>query len=168
MRTISKKSKIIIAGVAAATLGTSGVAYAYWTTGGSGTGSAATSAGSTNQLILVDASTVTPSNMAPGVTTGGGISVVVKNNHATESYHVASVTASFASVDPVTGPNIDATHPCDTSDYDLNTPIMTNGAIDLVHGTTAAFSGASLYFHNKGTNQDGCKGATVHLSFAIA
>jgi hypothetical protein len=165
MRTLSKKQTIVVSGVAAAALATSGVAYAYWTTGGEGTGTATTSSGSDNQLILVDASTVTPSDIAPGVTTGGDISVVVKNNHGTESYHVAAVDVSINSV---TGPNITVATPCDATDYTMAGTHMTDGATDLAAGATSPFTGASIYFNDKATNQDGCKGATVHFDFAIS
>ena len=30
------------------------------------------------------------------------------------------------------------------------------------------FTGATIQFNNKATNQDGCKGATVNLAYAIA
>jgi len=183
MRTLSKKQKAIVGGVAVAVLGTSGVAYAYWTTGGSGTGTASTIAGAANQLALIDADTATPSDMAPGIAPGA-ISVVVKNTSPTSNYHVASVKVSIASVE---APAADATHPCGKGDYKfLDTSAatvagtgnvtMTNGAADLTvadgddnTGTDqSAFSGVKIGFNNTASNQDGCKGATVHLQFDLA
>ena len=45
-----------------------------------------------------------------------------------------------------------------------NIPIMTVGS-DIAAGATAPFTGATLGFNDKVTNQDACKGATVNLSY---
>ena len=57
---------------------------------------------------------------------------------------------------------------CTAADYTLSTPTMTNGAGDLAQNATATFTGATLGFNNTASNQDGCKGATVNLSYAVS
>jgi len=39
---------------------------------------------------------------------------------------------------------------------------------DIAAGATVTFSGATIQFNNKASNQDGCKGATVNLAYAAS
>jgi hypothetical protein len=158
MRKFSIKQKVAAGlGAGAIVLAGGGVAFAFWSTSGTGTGSATTSAGASNLTVT---QTAAPTDLAPGVA-AGPIAVDVTNN-ATNNARVAQVVVSIASVTPV-GTNV-----CDASDYTLSNATMTNGAGDLVHGATAHFSGATLGFNNKLTNQDGCQNATVNLSYAAS
>jgi len=152
MRKLNKKIAAIAAG--AIVVSTGGGAYAYWSTSGSGAGSASTSAGAAS-LVLVQTSTI--SNMYPG-DVAQTISGTVTNTAANSAY-VVSVTASIASVTPVVAGT------CDASDYTLASPVMTVGR-DVAASTAVIFTGATLKFNNKATNQDGCKGATVNLAYA--
>ena len=157
MSKLNKKLAIAAAAVAVVAIG-GGTAYAYWSTTGSGSGTASTSAGASNLTIT---QTAAPTNLAPGVA-AGAITGTVTNN-ATNSAYVNSVTVSIAGV---TGPNITLSTPCDASDYTLANPTM-SVATDLATGASANFSGASLAFNDKTTsNQDGCKSATVNLSYS--
>jgi hypothetical protein len=158
MRKFSIKQKVAAGlGAGAIVLAGGGVAFAFWSTSGSGTGTATTATATSNLLVT---QTSAPTDLAPGVA-AEGISVDVQNN-ATNNATVAQVIVSIASVTPV-GAGV-----CDKSDYDLSNATMTNGAADLAHGAVAHFSGATLGFHNKATNQDGCQGATVNLSYAVS
>lgn len=156
MRNLSKKSTALIAGAALIGVIGSGAAYAYWSTSGSGTGSATTSAGAAS-LVVTQASA--PTNMAPGVA-AGPITVTVQNSAANSAY-VAQVVVSIASVTGGAGS-------CSAADYDLTGATMTDVAGDLATTASATFSGATLGFHNSLANQDGCKGATVHLAYAVS
>jgi hypothetical protein len=153
MRKLSKKAKFAVAGVTIAAVVGGGTAYAFWSTTGSGTGSAATSTGASN-LTVTQTSVI--SGLAPGVA-AQTISGTVTNN-ATNNAYVNTVTASIASVTGGAGS-------CDASDYTLANPVMTV-ASDLAPGGSTGFTGATLAFNNKATNQDGCKGATVNLAYA--
>jgi hypothetical protein len=150
-----RKKKIIIAAAATLVIG-AGSAFAYWTTTGSGSGSATTSAGASNLAI---AQTSTIANMYPG-DSAQTISGTVTNN-ASNSAYVNSVTVSIASVTQASG----AGGTCDASDYTLASPTMSVAA-DVAAGGSANFTGATIKFNNKASNQDGCKGATVNLSYA--
>ncbi|MET9316183.1 hypothetical protein ABZX12_30565 [Kribbella sp. NPDC003505] len=146
-----RKKKILITTAAVLAIG-AGSAFAYWSTTGSGSGTGTTSAGASN-LTITQTSEI--SNMFPG-DTAQAITGTVKNN-ATNSAYVNTVTVSIASVT--------ATGTCDASDYTLASPVMTVGQ-DVAAGGTVPFTGATIKFNNKATNQDGCKGATVNLSYA--
>jgi hypothetical protein len=178
MRKLSKKQTALVAGVTLAALGTSGVAYAYWSTSGNGTGTASTTAG-TASLTLTQLSA--PTNLAPGVA-AGAVSVRVENDAVNNAY-VAKVIVSISSVTDAADAAIVG---CDATDYALTatgagatqvgaTVQMTDGAGDLAKsdGTAGSgadqktFAGASLGFVNKPlTLQDACKNAVVHLGYA--
>jgi hypothetical protein len=146
------KKKIILAAAAVVVIG-AGSAFAYWSTTGSGSGTGSTSAGASSLTV---AQTTVFDAFYPG-DLAQGISGTVKNN-ATNSAYVASVTVSISSVTGGAGV-------CDLTDYTLASPVIPVG-VDVAAGATQTFSGATLKFNNKVTNQDGCKGATVHLAYA--
>jgi hypothetical protein len=154
---MNTKRTVVATTVAFLLIGGGTAAFAYWSTSGSGTGSAATSAGAANLLVT---QTAAPTNLAPGVA-AGGISVDVKNQAANDVV-VNQVVVSIASVTGGAGA-------CSAADYTLTNPVMTNGAGALAAGATVAFSGATLGFNNDPLNsQDGCKGASVNLAYAVS
>lgn len=158
MRTFTKKQKVAAAFAAAMVAG-SGTAYAYWSTTGSGTGTAATSAGAANLTVT---QTAAPTNLYPGAA-AGAITGTVRNNAENAAY-VTQVMASIASVTKAANAPAGT---CDASDYVLSNAAMAVGK-DLASGATEAFSGATLAFNNKTSNQDACKGATVNLAYAAS
>jgi hypothetical protein len=151
------KKKALVAGIATVVVvGGASAALAYWTTSGSGDGTASTSAGAAN-LTVTQVSA--PSNMAPGVA-AGGVSVKVTNGQP-NTVQIDSVTVSIQSVTGGAGS-------CDPTDYTLSNATMTNGAGELTAAGFSTFSGATLGFNDKPTtNQDGCKGATVNLHYVV-
>jgi hypothetical protein len=82
-------------------------------------------------------------------------------NHGAESTHITAVDVEIASITPRSNPSAGA---CGISDYQLIAARMRVGRT-LEPGGSTGFSGASIGFHNKLTNQDGCKGATIHLLY---
>ena len=146
-----------VASIAAVSLLAAVGAYAYWTNGGAGAGTSATG---TNAAITVT-QTTTPSGLYPG---GPTAALAGKfNNTNAGPVRVNQVSATIASV---SGPNIDATHPCAASNYHLNGfPVTVNA--DVPSGTAQGnWSGASIQLLESGTNQDGCKDATVTLTYS--
>ena len=158
MRKPTKKTTAIM--VAAVTvLAGGGAAFAYWTAGGSGTGTGATAASSSN-VTVVQTSTVTA--MQPGDTAQ---TLTGKfNNPNTGPAYVGTVTASIASVDKDAGA---VAGTCDATDYTLANAAMTVNA-DVPADDTGAWSGATVKFNNKASNQNQCKGATVNLAYAVS
>jgi hypothetical protein len=152
MRLHAKKIAAATAGTALA-LAASGIAFAYWTGTGSGSGSAASADGAPD-LTITQTSTLTPIYPGGVAQTLGG---TVKNK-STASAYVATVTAAITAV----------TAGCSASDYTLATPAMTVGQ-DIAGGATVPFSGATIAFNNKpDTNQDGCKSATVTITYSAS
>jgi hypothetical protein len=158
----ARNSKKRIAAVAIITLilvgGGGAATYAYWSAGGTGSGTATT--GTSNAITAVQTSTV--ANLAPG-SAAQDLSGNFTNTNSGPVY-VTSVTASIASVTkgglPITG--------CDATDYTLGNATMTVGASVPAGTTQGAWTGATIAFNNKLTNQDACKGALVTLSYAVS
>ena len=142
------------------TLVVAGSAFAYWTAGGSGTGSAGVAAG---QSALSANQTTTLTAMFPGDTAqviSGNF-----NNSNTGPVHVNTVTASIASV--VKASNAVA-GTCDATDFELAFAVMTVNKEIPVGTGVSSWTGAAIRFNNKSVNQDACKGATVNLAYEIA
>ena len=156
---LNKKRVIIGATVATLALSTGGVAYAYWTTTGSGTGSASTSAGATAQVTFSQTLAQTDLALFPGQapqTISGTVT-----NPGPQSVYVNTVSATIASV---TAPAATLALPCTSADYNIAGAPM-SVATNLAAAGTKAFSGQTIEFVNTASNQDGCKGATVNLTF---
>jgi hypothetical protein len=157
MRKFTKKTVAVLATTAVLFSG-AGVAYAFWTAGGSGSGTAST--GSNVPITAVQTSVI--ANLRPG-DTAQTLSGKFDNSNASP-VRVATVTASIASVF-VGGV---AAVGCDATDYTLANAVMTVG-VEIPAGTAqGAWTGATIKFNNKATNQDACKGATVNLTYAIS
>lgn len=136
-------------------------AYAYWTAGGSGTGSAS-AAGA--QAALTVTQTTTLAAMYPGDSPQTITGSITNTNDG--PIRVNAVTVSISGVTKAVGaPAGD----CDATDFTLADAAMAVNA-EMAKGTTAdAFTGATIQFNNKAsTNQNGCKGATVNLAYAIS
>jgi ABC-type spermidine/putrescine transport system permease subunit II len=157
MRKNSKKTAAAAA-TAVVLLSGAGVAYAFWSAGGSGTGTATTS---TNVPI-----TAVQTSVVSGLQPGGAAQTLSGNftNGNTSPVYVSSVTASISSVTI----NGEVAVGCDATDYTIANAAMTVGA-EVPAGTAkGAWTGATITFNNKATNQDACKGATVNLAYAIS
>jgi hypothetical protein len=158
MRKFTKKTLAV--STAAALLLGGGAAYAYWTAGGSGTGTAAT--GTSTPIVAVQ--TTAPVNMRPG-DTAQALSGNFTNADANGPVYVTSVTASITSV---TGGGSVGPYVCSADDYTLATPVMTVNAQVPTGTAQGAWTGATIKFNNSSTvNQDNCKGATVNLTYTI-
>ena len=158
MRKPTKKSTAII--VAAVTvLAGGGAAFAYWTAGGSGTGSAATSEGS-QDVTVVQTSTVNAMQPGDSAQTLSG----TFNNPNSGPAYVGTVTAAIDSVTKADG----VTGTCNATDYTLAGAAMTVNA-EVPANDTGTWSGATIKFNNKaGVNQHACKGATVNLTYTVS
>ncbi|HMH58847.1 MAG TPA: hypothetical protein VK537_06675 [Galbitalea sp.] len=158
MRKISKRKVAATIAITAILIGGGGAAaIAYWSAGGTGSGTALT--GTSTAISAVQTSTVT--SIVPGSaaqTLSGNF-----NNPGTSPAWVTSVTASIGSVTLV------GTGTCDATDYTLTGAAMTVGA-EVASGTgKGAWTGATIAFNDKAaTNQDACKGATVHIVYTVS
>ena len=142
---VTKKRVVIGGTVAALVLGTTGVAYAYFTTTGTGTGTAAV--GTSTGVTLA---ATTTGALTPGGTTGD-VTFTVSNSASgpqrITTVHLAGVTASNPSCDVSAFSMADVTQ-------NFDAPV---GASTLpVHGV--------LQMADNGLNQDACKGVALTLS----
>ena len=158
MHRFSKKTTLIAAGTAFLVVAGTGVAYAYWTAGGSGTGSGAT--GTSADITVVQTTTVTA--MGPGVA-AQPLSGTFNNGNSGPVF-VAAVTASIASV--FQGGVVAVA--CSAADYTLTNPVMTVGVSVPAGDAQGTWSGATIAFNNTTANQNACKGATVNLAYAVS
>jgi hypothetical protein len=157
---MARFTKRKIAAVTGVLLLGGGAAYAYWTSTGSGTGSASTQA-SVSALTVNQTSTIT--NMGPG-DSPQTLSGTFNNTNSGPAY-VGTVTASIASVTKAASA---VAGTCDATDYTLASAAMTVNAQVPAGSAQGTWSGATLKFNNKATNQDQCKGATVNLAYTIS
>ena len=138
----------------------SGVALAYWTATGAGTGTAAAAAG-TSALVVKQTTVVT--NLHPGdsaQTISGNF-----DNPNSGPVYVTTVTASISSVTKAGGAPAGT---CDATDFTLAAATATVNAEIPAGNAQGAWSGPAIKFNDKaGTNQDACKGATVNFSYSI-
>ncbi len=156
----NRKRAIVLATGAVLVLLGSAAAFAYWTVGGSGTGTADT--GTTTDITVVQTSVLT--DMYPGdsaQTLSGNF-----NNGNTGPVYVGTVTASIASVTKDPGASVGV---CDASDYILANAAMTVNAEVPAGNAQGSWTGATIKFRNKSSgSQDECKLATVNLAYAIS
>jgi len=83
-------------------------------------------------------------------------------NHGPDSTFITAISVEVVGVQRAAG---SAKGRCDASDYRLHDIRMPVGVTLEPLGGSAEFSGASIGFHNKSTNQDACQGATVQLRY---
>lgn len=167
MRKISKK-QLIVGGVAAAVIAAgTGTALAYWSTTGSGTGSATTTSGVSNSLAFT---TSTINAMYPG-DSAQNFKVTVQNTDANQSEYVTSVKA-YLTVTPTSGNTCDATNYLldGHSDTSVSAPVtLAWTAQELAKGASASTDSTdTIQFHNTTSNQDGCKDAAVTINYVAS
>jgi hypothetical protein len=156
MKHTKRRIGIIATSVAAVLIG-GGVAVAFWTTSGNGTGSAAV--GTTGTVTIAQTNTV--GGLYPGgpaqalqfsVTNNGSSPVVVSN-----------VTVA---IDPATS---NFTGTCTAGDFALTQGSATGQPVNPGAGnavTQAVWGGGwSTAMLDSGSNQNDCKGATVGLKY---
>jgi hypothetical protein len=157
VRKVGKKAIVVLAVTGVIAIG--GAAFAFWTAGGTGTGTVAV--GTNTPITVNQTSTVT--GIAPGVAAqplSGNFT-----NANTSTVHVATVTVTVTSTDkPLNTPNPG----CTAADFTIVGGTMAVNA-DVVVGTnTGAWTGATIAFNNTAINQDACKGAVVKLAYVAA
>ena len=149
---------VVVAGTCALIGG--GVAVAYWTTGGAGTGTVVTSTGVAD--VTVNQTSVL-TDLYPG-DSAQSLSGDFDNTNDGPVY-VGTVTASISSVTKAVGAPAGT---CDATDYTLAGAAMTVDAQVPVGLGVGSWTGATIKFNDKATNQDACKGATVTLAYTIS
>jgi hypothetical protein len=150
-----------------AVLAMAGAAIAYFTSSGSGNGSA--SVGKSTGYVVTDTST--PVKLYPG-TGSFGISGTI-NNPGSANQGLGSLTVTITAPTGMTNPG-DPTHPCSANDFaltgssgwvasgDTATYTYPSGN-ELNSGVTVGFpAGLSISMVDQSYNQDNCQGAKVN------
>jgi len=161
MRLSKKLAIAAVSTVAAVSVATA--AFAYWTSTGSGTGSA--TAG-TSSPWKVTSDSATGGLLTPGGPTDS-IAYHVKNDNSGVQ-HLNNVAISVSSI--TKGGNAVDPGDCSASDFQVGGEAVgtlhndASHAGDIASGATVDGS-VSLQMANGSGNQDGCKGVTVNLAF---
>ena len=93
--------------------------------------------------------------LAPGAAAQALSGTVTNPN--TGTVHVTSVTATLTSI-------VGTPAGCSIADYVINNPVAAVN-LDVADGASTTWSGPTIAMLNSGSNQDGCKGATVNVSY---
>jgi hypothetical protein len=130
-------------------------AYAYWTQGGSGTGTA--TAGTTSSI------TVNQTSTAAGLYPGGPAATLSGNfdNPNASAVQISSITAVVSSI---TNGATDGSKPtCTPADFSIGGSV---GPTTVPSGTgVGSWSGLTIQLLNTTANQDNCKGATANIAY---
>lgn len=146
MKRMTTRTSIIAAAAAASLLVGGGVAFAFWTSSGTGSGSAV--AGDTSAVTLT--AVAPPTGLYPG---GPAQTVQVKvANPDANDVKLANVAVT------VTG----APAGCLVDDFDVTT--VDTGIVVPGNGSVTV-DAATIALVNTALNQDKCKGATLDLGF---
>ena len=164
-RLISKNGLALLAVLAVAVMSAVG-AYAYFTSTGTGSGSA-TVGTSTEWEVTTDAAV--GGVLTPGGLSSNTIAYHVKNNSAGQQ-SLANVAISIANADGTPWTSVSG---CSKDDFKIGTAAAgatfndVAAAGNLAPGATANGS-ITLKMVDTGSNQDGCKDATVPLYLAAS
>jgi len=157
--------KVVAIGLAAGvTLGIGGAAFAYFTAGGTGTGSATT--GSSSAMTLVQDTTINTAQLVPGY--GAQTITGHQYNSAGTTEYVGAVTPSISSATVWQQLN---GYTCSASDYTLTPSVAAGDEAVGPSGTQPTgssndFSLGTIAFNDKTTtDQDACQGQVLVLSF---
>jgi hypothetical protein len=151
IKTFMSKKVVAIGLAAGITLGLGGAAFAYWTTGGAGTGSAAT--GAPQAVVVNQTSSVT--GMYPGdiVALSGNFDNLTNPG----SVYITSVTAAIGTLP--TG--------CVAADFSISGTSNTPG--EIVHGTAVgSWSGLSITMNDTGVSQNSCATKNIPIVYTAS
>ena len=147
MPRIFTKRRLIVAAVVVVTTGIAGGAFAYFSSTGSGTGTATVGSSSNIQLSSPSVGTLYPGGSAVPVT-------VTIHNPAAGNEYVGTISGSVA--DGGSGGN------CLGSWFTV-APIVYNTNVSAGTSPTA---GTTVTMNESGSNQDACQGATLTINWS--
>jgi hypothetical protein len=158
-QSISPKRRFTITAIVTALLlaAGGGVAFAYWTAAGAGTGSASTGTST--------AFTVTSTAPTGGPLTPAGTSETVAFTVANPGTGSAKLTVVGVRVAATDGTAWTAITGCSALDYTVGTPTITYGEIA---GGSALSGTVTLTMNDLTTSQDACKNVSVPLYFTAS
>lgn len=148
------RGKLAVAAGLVLALAIGGVAFAYWTQGGTGTGSA--TAGNTSAITVNQTSTV--SGLYPG-----GTAASLSGNFTNPNSGPVNISSITAAVHAFTS-QADNTKPaCTEADFSIG---GTSGANTVPAGTNVgSWSGLTVGMNAGSGNQDNCKGVSIQIDY---
>jgi hypothetical protein len=153
---ISRRVKLGIAALVVMLVAV-GAAIAYWTAGGTGTGSASAT---TSSALTVNQTNSPITNLYPGGP-AQPLSGNFDNPNAGNAY-VHSVTASIHPFSSQTDPSQPA---CTQADFSIGGSATVNAEIPAGNGV-GSWSGLNVSMvDNPGANQDNCKGISIQIDY---
>jgi hypothetical protein len=152
---LSRKAVVVL--VVLGVVAIAGVAFAYWTAGGSGSGTADTG---TAASVTVK-QTASPTGLYPG-----GTVTLSGDFDNTNSGHVY-ITAVTATVTPFSVQTDGAKPACTQADFSISGSALVAAEIPVGSGV-GSWSGLSLNMTDAGTNQDNCKNITVPITYSAS
>ncbi len=165
MKLFKGKKPVAVGLAAGLALGLSGVAFSYWTTGGSGSGAATTSAPTSN--LTVDANVADALDLA-GTAQAVDLSVTNPNDYSvdlkgdTASIDTGSITCTIGTGDPTSVPD---------SWFTLSNGAISNDSVTPANQSTplaqTGHSGLTLKMNDVNEDQDACQGATVAFTITV-
>jgi len=147
------KTKVAVLAIAAFMVIAGGAAFAFWTTGGSGTGAADTG---TSANVTIVQTAFTPDALYPGGAPVGLSGTFTNPNSG--PVHVNQVTVAITPAWSTGG-----ALPCTPADFVLTQPTVTNA--DVLVNDTSTWGGATIQMLNTGLNQDNCKNVSPPLDY---
>ena len=151
---ISRPKKIVIAVTAIAALG-GGSALAYWTQGGSGSGTATT--GSTN-AITVHQTNAPITNLYPG-----GLPVALSGDFTNANSSPVTISSVTAVVRPFSSRAVLTKPACTEADYAIAGTAP--GSVVPVGINVGAWSSLTVAMNDGALNQDNCKGLVITIDY---
>jgi hypothetical protein len=151
MRRINNKKKAAaVLGAGAMAIMAGGVAVAYWTSTGSGNGSAAT--GTVANVV------VNQTSSAEGLYPGGSVSLSGDFDNSNPGVvHVGTVTATLGTLP----------EGCVSGDFTITGTGVVNDEIASGNGV-GSWSGITLAMNDTGVNQDACKTQNVPVTYSVS
>ena len=158
MRLFKRKAVVVVMALAMV-IGTSATAFAWWSSSGTGDGTApVANPGVSNITVNQDPMT--------GELFPGGDAVVLSgdfDNLTGDAVHVHQVTATLAKV--TGGGTVGTLDACTIADFTLDTATVTvDDEIEPGSGV-GDWSGIAVRMVDRDANQDNCKGASVVISY---
>ena len=156
-RHLSRRIVIVCVVLVSASAVTVAAAFAYWTAGGTSSGSVNTGATASATAIQ----TVAPTGLYPG---GAAALSGNFNNPNPGSVYVTAVTASVTAFSA----QADGAKPaCTQADFSISGTAAVNAEIAAGNGV-GSWSGLVLNMSDTGTNQDNCKNITVPITYTAS
>ena len=148
------RKKYLVAATAVAVVATGGIAFAYWTSTGSGNGAATTGTSTPWQVVVTDTAPVTA--LTPGGPSDDYSVAVTNNSDGHQSLNGLAVVLDSTSNE--------ANCPV-AANYTASSVAFTAGDLAAGGSTTGTFT---ISMNNLATSQDPCKDVTVNFHVAAS